>query len=126
MTPDDLSGRLLDVAVRVGNVVDALPDTRLGRHIAGQLVRSGTSVAPNYEEGRAAESRRDFVHKLQISLKELRETSYWLRLILHSSLLKKSRLEILIDECDQLQRILAKSVVTAKQTSTARSGKPVQ
>ncbi len=74
MNPEQLSDRLLDFAVRVGKVVDALPDTRLARHIAGQLVRCGTSPAPNYEEGCAAESRADFVHKLTICLKELRES----------------------------------------------------
>ncbi len=72
MTPEELSERLLDFAVRVGKVVDALPDTRLGRHIAGQLIRCGTSPGPNYEEGCAAESRADFVHKLSICLKELK------------------------------------------------------
>jgi four helix bundle protein len=60
MTPDELSERLLEFAVRIGKVVDALPDTRLGRHIAGQLVRCGTSAPPNYEEGRATASRPDF------------------------------------------------------------------
>ena len=74
MTPDELSKRLWHFAARVGNVVDALPDTRLGRHIAGQLVRCGTSSPPNYDEGCAAESRADFVHKLGIALKELKET----------------------------------------------------
>src|SRR5438132_1360078 len=63
--------RLINFAARVGKVVDALPDTRMGRHIGGQLVRSGTSPAPNYEEACAAESRADFIHKLSISLKEL-------------------------------------------------------
>jgi four helix bundle protein len=72
MTPDELCDRLLEFAVRVGKVVDALPDTRLGRHVAGQLVRCGTSSPPNYEEGCAAESRGDFIHKLKIVLKELR------------------------------------------------------
>ena len=70
MTPDELSDRLLDFAARVGKVVDALPNTRLGRHVSAQLVRSGTSPAPNYEEGCAAESRADFVHKLRICLKD--------------------------------------------------------
>jgi four helix bundle protein len=74
MTSEELEDRLIDFAVRIGKVADALPDTRLGQHIAGQLVRSGTSPAPNYSEGCAAESRRDFAHKLSISLKELRET----------------------------------------------------
>jgi four helix bundle protein len=68
MTSEQLADRLLDFAARVGNVVDALPDTRLGRHIAGQLVRCGTAAAPNYEEGCGAESRADFIHKLRVGL----------------------------------------------------------
>ena len=71
---EELEDRLLDFAARVGKVVDALPKTRLGRHIAGQLVRSGTSPAPNYAEACGAESKRDFTHKLGICLKELRES----------------------------------------------------
>jgi four helix bundle protein len=111
---DDIAERLLNFAVRVGKVVDALPDTRLGRHIAGQLVRCGTSAAPNYDEGRAAESRGDFVHKLSIALKELRESRVWLRLILKAELLSDQRLAELIDEAEQLCRILGKSRLTAK------------
>jgi four helix bundle protein len=74
MAQQDIGDRLLNFAVRVGKVVDALPETRMGRHVAGQLVRCGTSPCPNYEEACAAESRADFVHKLRICLKELRET----------------------------------------------------
>ena len=70
---EDLEDRLLDFAARVGKLVEALPDTRLGRHVAGQLVRSGTSPAPNYAEACAAESKKDFIHKLGIALKELCE-----------------------------------------------------
>jgi four helix bundle protein len=84
---DELEDRLLDFAARVGKVVDALPDTRLGRHIAGQLVRSGTSPAANYAEACAAESKRDFIHKLGITLKELRESRVWVKLILKADLL---------------------------------------
>jgi four helix bundle protein len=112
---DELQERLLRFAARVGKLVDALPDTRLGRHVAGQLVRCGTSPAPNYAEARAAESRADFVHKLAICLKELRETDSWLRLILYAELLPSSAsLAQLADECDQLMRILSKSIVTTK------------
>src|SRR6266478_7110727 len=89
---EDIEERLLDFAARVGKVVDALPDTRLGRHIAGQLVRSGTSPAPNYAEACAAESKKDFIHKLGIALKELRETCIWLRLIVHAELLPLPRM----------------------------------
>ena len=96
-------------------VVDALPDTRLGRHVAGQLVRSATSPAPNYDEGRAAESTEDFCHKLNVALKEMRESHVWLRLIVKAGLLPDRRLGDLNDECDQLCRILAKSIVTAKR-----------
>jgi four helix bundle protein len=120
MNPDELSDRFLSFAVRTGNVVDALPDTRLGRHVAGQLVRCGTAPGPNYEEGRAAESRADFVHKLRIVLKELRETRYWLRLIVCGKLISEQKMEELIDESDQLCRIIGKSVATAKDNDPRR------
>jgi four helix bundle protein len=113
MRPDELSERLLELAARIGKVVDALPDTRLARHVAGQLVRCGTSPAPNYSEACAAESRRDFVHKLRICLKELRECHCWLRLIIKSELLPEPRLAVLRDECEQLSNIIGKSIVTA-------------
>ena len=118
MSPEELSDRLIDFAARAGKVVDALPDTRLGRHIAGQLVRCGTSPAPNYEEGCAAESRADFIHKLQIALKELRESRCWLRLIIKAELLPGQRLAELLDECRQLGNIIGQSVVTAKGNKT--------
>jgi four helix bundle protein len=119
VTPDELADRLLDFAVRIGRVVDALPDSRLGRHLAAQLVRAGMSPAPNYEEGRAAESRKDFIHKLSISLKELRETRYWLRLASRSGLIADSKLAEVIDEADQLCRILGQSLVTARSARSA-------
>jgi len=114
----DIEERLLEFAVRVGKAIDALPDTRLGRHIAGQLVRSGTSPAPNYAEACAAESKKDFIHKLAIVLKELRESSVWIRLIIKSVLIPEQRLELLRDECDQLCKIIAKSLVTAKSSQS--------
>lgn len=115
MTPDQLSERLLRFAARIGKVIDALPDSRLGRHIAGQLVRCGTSPAPNYEEARAAESRADFIHKLKVVLKELRESSCWLRMITTTELLPEQRLSELSDECQQLSKVIGKSIVTAKE-----------
>jgi len=114
MDADELSERLLTFAARVGKVVDALPDTRMGRHIAGQLVRSATSPAPNYEEGCAAESRADFVHKLSISMKELRESRCWMKLITKTELIPETKLTSLLDECNQLCNILGQSIVTAK------------
>ena len=72
--PRDLEDRLIDFAVRIINVIEALPNTKVGNHIGGQLLRSGTSPAPNYGEAQSAEFRRDFIHKMKIALKELRET----------------------------------------------------
>ena len=114
MTPNELSERLWGFAARIGKVVDALPDTRLGRHVAGQLVRSGTSAPPNYDEARVGESRADFAHKTNVALKELVETHGWLKFIIVAQLLPPGRIQALVDECDQLCRILGKSVATAK------------
>lgn len=88
--------------------------TRLGRHIAGQLVRCATSPPPNYEEACAAESRNDFLHKLAVVLKELRETQCWFRMIVQAELLPQERLGPLLEEADQLRRILGQSINTAK------------
>ena len=115
MKSETLEERLLEFSARVGRVVDALPDTRLGRHIAGQLVRSGTSPAPNYAEACGAESRKDFIHKLRIALKELRESRSWIRLITKAELLPKTRMTELQEECEQLANITGKSIVTARQ-----------
>ena len=111
---EDLEDRLLDFSARVGKLVDALPETRLGRHIAGQLVRSGTSPAPNYAEACAGESKKDFIHKLGIALKELRESRTWIKLILKSDMLHVKLIEPLLDESNQLCNIIGKSLVTAK------------
>lgn len=116
---EDIEERLLEFAVRVGKAVDALPNSRLGRHIAGQLVRSGTSPAPNYAEGCAAESKKDFIHKLAIVLKELRESSVWIRLIVKSELIPEQRLELLLDESNQLCKIIAKSLVKSKSKKSS-------
>ena len=110
----DLAQRLIEFAARIGKVIDALPDTRLGRHVAGQLVRCGTAGAPNYAEARGAESQKDFIHKLGICLKELRESQCWIELIIHAELLPETRLARLLDESDQLISIIVKSISTAK------------
>src|SRR5262249_52219802 len=71
----EFSERLWDLAAEVARLVESIPDTRVGRHVAGQLIRCGTSSAPNYDEACDAESRRDFAHKLALAAKEMRETS---------------------------------------------------
>ena len=123
MTSDELAERLIDFAARIGKVVDALPDTRMGRHVAGQLVRSGTSPAPNYEEACAAESRSDFSHKLSICLKELRESRCWIRLIIKTDMLPEHRMGELLDECNQLCNIIGRSIVTTKENKKRTAGR---
>ena len=114
---NELENRLIDFAVRIIKVADALPESAAGKHVSRQLLRSGTSPAPNYAEARGAESNADFVHKLKIALKELNETSVWLRMACRAELMRQERLAELIDENQQLCKILNASVKTAKQPS---------
>ena len=117
----EIEERLIDFAVRIIKVANALSKSPAGRHIAGQLLRSGTSPAPNYAEARGAESNADFVHKLKIGLKELNEASVWLRMICRAGLMKSKLLDDLIDENQQLCRILNASINTAKQNNRPKS-----
>jgi four helix bundle protein len=104
----------LDYAVRIIKLVESLPKTLVGRRIADQLLRSGTAAGANYEEAQGAESKDDFVHKLQIALKELRESNYWLRLPARSGKVPLQRISGLLDESNQLRAMLSKAVATAK------------
>ena len=114
----DLEDRLIEFAVRIIKLGETLPNTKSGNHIRSQLLRSGTSPAPNYAEAQSAESRSDFVHKIKIALKELRETKVWLRMIGKASLLDSpSELSPLIQENDELISILVTSAKTAQKTS---------
>ena len=118
----NLEDCLIDFAVRVILVAESLPKTKAGNHISGQLIRCGTAPAPNYGEAQDAESRADFIHKMKVSLKELRETRIWLLTIGKANLLKPaSKLEPLIDETDQLISIFVASVKTAKQNKRKNS-----
>jgi four helix bundle protein len=112
---NQLSDRLLDFAVEVIKITDALPNTVAGRHVGGQLIRAGTSCGSNYEEACGAESRSDFSHKMSIVLKELKESRFWLRLISRTEMLTDNRTEPVLDECQQLCAIVAKSILTAKR-----------
>lgn len=119
----DLEDRLLEYAARVVRLVEALPKTRAGRHLADQLLRSGTSPLLNHGEAQAAESRRDFVHKLRLCLKELRESHRTLRLIHRVPLIDPpSKLESILDETDALIRIFVASVATALQNESQQQG----
>lgn len=120
----DLEERLLNFAVAIIKLSDSLPKTGAGKHVAGQIVRSGTSPAPNYAEAKDAESRNDFIHKIKIVLKELRETYVWLRIIHRSKMLPKvEHIEELTDECDELISIFVKTVKTTKNKSVERRDK---
>lgn len=115
---DDIEERLIDFSVRILRVCEALPKDQIGtKHVCGQLVRSGTSPAPNYGEARAAESSKDFVHKLKIVLKELNESRVWLKIAIRVNWLPEHRLDDLLDECDQLCRIMSRSIHTARSRS---------
>jgi len=110
----DLEERLIDFAVRIIRAVESLQKTKIGKHVAAQLVRSGTSPAANYGEAQSAESRSDFIHKMRICLKELRETRIWLIIIKRANLIKSASLiEPLLIENDELISIFVTSINTA-------------
>ena len=111
-----MQDRLIDYATRIIALSEALPETRAGKHISFQILRSGTSPAPNYGEAQSAESRVDFVHKLKVALKELRETEIWLKIIGKADMIKPAaKLLPLLQETDELIAILFTSVETAKK-----------
>ena len=112
---NNLSDRFEDWAVEVIKLAPKLSRSFAGRHIGGQLIRSATSAGANYEEACGGESRSDFVHKLQIVLKEMKESLYWLRLVSKAELVPKDVWNPIYAEAEELTKIIAKSVVTAKK-----------
>ncbi len=116
--------RLLDYSARVIKLVDTLPKTLVGRRIADQLLRSAMSAGANYEEAQGAESKDDFTHKLQIALKELRESGYWLQLLVRSGKIPIKKMHPLLDESDQLRSMISKAVATAKGKAKAPNENP--
>jgi len=110
----ELGDRLLDFAVDVVALVPRLQRSATGRYFVGQLVRAASSAGANFQEARGAESRADFVHKMQLVLKELRETEYWMKLVGRTKLVPPDLLTDPQVEVDELIRIVVKSVVTAK------------
>jgi four helix bundle protein len=117
----DLEERLLGFASAVIDLSETLPNTRAGNHIAGQVLRSGTSPYPNHGEAEEAESRDDFVHKLKICLKELRETRRWARLVKRKGWAKEGpTLAFVLSEADELIRIFFASIQTARRNALAQ------
>ena len=115
MRGNDIADRLLDLGVRAIKMADSLPKSPSGKHISAQIIRSATSAGANYEEARGAESNKDFVHKLGICLKELRETRYWLKIVCRTKLVPPNKMNDIVREADELCRIIGKSIVTAKK-----------
>ena len=113
----DLDERLIEFASTIIDISEALPKTFAGSHIAGQLVRSGTSPALHYGEAQSAESRNDFIHKMKVAAKELRETFNCLRLISKKRWHSEELLAKTIDENNQLISIFVKSIETAQKNN---------
>jgi len=117
---NDLEQRLIRFATNIVQLSLQLRDSPEARHLASQILRSGTSAAPNYSEARSAESRPDFIHKLKVALKELNETSTWLQIIQGSFAEKSDFLSSLIAENRELCKILVASIQTARRNHTDR------
>lgn len=111
----DLENRLIDFTLRIDEVVESLPNTKLGNHIGNQLTRCGSAPALNYGEAQSAESTSDFIHKLKIILKEIRESRICLKIIQKKPMLKPERLNDIIKENNELIAIFIKSIETAKK-----------
>jgi four helix bundle protein len=111
----DLEERLLDFAAAVIDVSEKVPATRAGNHIGGQLLRSGTSPYGNHAEAQEPESADDFIHKMKVCLKELREARRWSRLIEQKRWLgKDAQLALVLKEVEELIRIFKASIRTAE------------
>jgi len=111
----ELESRLIALSVGVNNLVSGLGRNSLTNNLADQLIRSSTSAALNYGEVQSAESRKDFIHKNSVVLKELRETSIGLKILLDSNSVKDEKgISVLIQECNHLTAIFQKTVTTSK------------
>ena len=116
--------RLIDFAVMIIKLAKKLPHTEEGRLVKGQILRSGTSPAPNNGEAQSAEFRADYIHKIKVSFKELRETEVWLKIIIRAELISPaSEVDPVLAECDELISILVKSVNTARKNQEAEAAR---
>jgi four helix bundle protein len=116
MTSIELENRLIDFSIQVVNLIKSLPEDRVTNHLSGQLLRSSTSPALNYGEAQGSESKKDFVHKLGIVLKELRESLNCLKILAGTNYIKTE--SVVIKECNELVSIFVKSVETNKRNLT--------
>ncbi|MDX1286041.1 MAG: four helix bundle protein [Draconibacterium sp.] len=111
----DLEDRLIDFTINCSNIVEALPSSKLANHIGGQLTRASASSVLNYVEAQAGESPADFIHKLKVVLKEVRECRVCLKIILRKPLLPAKQVQFNIDEANELLEIFLKSIETAQK-----------
>jgi four helix bundle protein len=116
----DLEDRLIDFTIVCSDIVEELPITKLANHIGSQLIRASSSGALNYGEAQSAESPNDFVHKLKVVLKELRESRVCLKIILRKPLLPSERVQPTLDECNELIAIFLKSIDTANRNKNKK------
>jgi four helix bundle protein len=122
----DLEDRLIDFAVVIINFVETLPNRKAANHLGGQLLRSGTSPTLNYGEARSAESRNDFIHKMKICLKELRESYNCLRIFHRAGIYdSEKQIKFLLEECNELISIFVKSISTASIKETGSKSEMV-
>jgi four helix bundle protein len=122
-TKFDLDGRLILFAAEIIDIVEALPKSIAANHLGAQLVRSGTAPSLNYGEAQGAESRNDFVHKMKVALKELRETYCCLRIIQHKKWLDTEKINSIVTENNQLIAIFVKSIETAQKNTLPKQMK---
>lgn len=122
MNKQELEERLINLAVLIVEIIESMPNTKAANHLGGQLVRSGTSPALNYGEAQASESRKDFIHKIKIVLKELRETLICLTIIHRTKLFQsEQKLQMAISETNELVSIFVKSAKTATENSKIKN-----
>ncbi len=114
MTQNELKKRTKEFALRVCSLAATLPNTYLGRHLGGQLTRSGTSVAANYRAACRAKSTADFISKMGIVEEEADESAFWIEFAVDAALVKADRVAKLLDEANQLVAIFVASINTAR------------
>jgi len=117
---EELADRLLEFSVKIINLCSRLPNNVVGNHVRSQILGSGTSPGANYEEARGAESKADFIHKLGIVFKELKESRYWLKVILKVPLTDTANVYPILNECEELIAIIGKSIFTARKSKRSK------
>jgi len=120
-TSDDLAERGYRFALRIIELVDVLPNNVVGRGIGGQLIKSGPSIGANIEEAKGALTRKDFIHSMNIAKKEARETKYWIKLITGANLIKEEKAKLLLEENEELIKILTSIVKSSQEKGNDNS-----